>query len=158
MEDNISDGDDNYCAVCGEIFLVPTVLSCVSCNSSFCSSCLETCWGKYGAKLCPLCLKQNHGAPAQKTCKEHQEKLSLFCIADLEPICYTCYKLGRHMNHGVCITVKEALEYCKVSYYSVNERCRLPFMCYCHACFGLYCILTGLEIQEIESAYTEYLT
>ena len=117
MEDNVSDGDDSYCALCGEIFLVPTVLSCVSCNSSFCSSCLETCWGKYGAKLCPLCLKVDHGPPGQKTCKEHCEKLSFFCVADLEPICYTCCKLGRHMNHGVYIPIVEALEYCKVSYH-----------------------------------------
>ncbi|KAM6957645.1 zinc-binding protein A33 isoform 2-T2 [Aplochiton taeniatus] len=103
--------DESACAVCGEFFLVPVVLSCISCGCSFCSSCLEQFWEQHGSKECPLCFVKDHGPP-QRVCGDHGEKLSLFCIGDLEPICSECRRSGQHMNHRV-YPIKEALEDCK---------------------------------------------
>lgn len=105
--------DESSCAICGEIFLVPVVLSCISCGYSFCSSCLEQFWVQHGTKECPLCYEENPGPP-QRICEEHGEKLSLFCVGDLVPVCSLCHRSGLHVDHRV-YPIKEALEDCKVS-------------------------------------------
>ncbi|XP_067088631.1 zinc-binding protein A33 isoform X2 [Osmerus mordax] len=102
--------DESSCAVCGEIFLLPVVLSCVSCGCNFCNPCLENFWEQQGSKECPLCFEENRG-PTQRLCVDHGAKLTLFCVGDLEPICSQCRKSG-HMNHRV-YPIHEALEDCK---------------------------------------------
>ncbi|XP_032433610.1 E3 ubiquitin-protein ligase TRIM7-like [Xiphophorus hellerii] len=44
------------CHVCSETFRDPVSLSC---NHSFCSSCLEKFWEQTGNKNCPVCLRRS---------------------------------------------------------------------------------------------------
>lgn len=106
--------DESSCTICAEIFLDPVVLCCVGCDRSFCNSCLEQFWIQHGCKECPLCFKDNNGLP-HKSCKAHGEKLSLLCVADLEPVCSMCYRSGRHMNH-IVYPIREAFKDHKVSW------------------------------------------
>uniref|UniRef100_A0A3B3XDC1 RING-type E3 ubiquitin transferase n=1 Tax=Poecilia mexicana TaxID=48701 RepID=A0A3B3XDC1_9TELE len=43
------------CHVCSETFRDPVSLSC---NHSFCSSCLEEFWEQTGNKNCPICKRR----------------------------------------------------------------------------------------------------
>ncbi|XP_063759151.1 zinc-binding protein A33 isoform X2 [Eleginops maclovinus] len=98
--------DDSSCAVCGEIFLSSMVLCCLDCDRSFCNCCLEQFWIQNGTRQCPICFKANPGLPF-KSCEVHGRRLFLICVADLEPVCSTCYGSGRHMNH-IVYSIKEA--------------------------------------------------
>ncbi|XP_007547483.1 nuclear factor 7, brain-like [Poecilia formosa] len=44
------------CHLCSEIFRDPVSLSC---NHSFCSSCLQKCWEQTGNKNCPICERRS---------------------------------------------------------------------------------------------------
>ena len=104
--------EDPSCNVCGEIFNVPVVLSCLACGSSFCQFCLMQFWEEQGSQDCPICSKKSD-ASLTNLCEEHDEKLTFFCVADLCPVCEFCYKYGSHTNHRV-YPLKEAFEDCKV--------------------------------------------
>lgn len=101
METDISclSVEESYCSVCRETFLTPVVLCCVWCDLSFCNSCLEQFWKKYGTKECPLCFQQSLGLP-QRSCGAHGQRQFLICATDLEPVCSLCPKVGLHNNHG----------------------------------------------------------
>uniref|UniRef100_A0A3B5LQP6 B box-type domain-containing protein n=1 Tax=Xiphophorus couchianus TaxID=32473 RepID=A0A3B5LQP6_9TELE len=106
------DVDGSCCAVCGETFLAPVVLSCIGCGGSFCNFCLEQFWTQLCVKECPLCFKDSLGLP-YKSCKAHGERMLLFCVADLEPVCCVCSRSGHHMNHTV-FPIREAFRNHKV--------------------------------------------
>ncbi|CAB1342211.1 unnamed protein product [Coregonus sp. 'balchen'] len=81
--------ESESCTVCGEIFTFPVVLSCHACGCSFCKQCLGEFWEQQGSQICPMCILNDPG-PAQRTCEEHGNKFSLFCVTDLQPICTEC--------------------------------------------------------------------
>uniref|UniRef100_A0A3Q2TE11 Nuclear factor 7, brain-like n=1 Tax=Fundulus heteroclitus TaxID=8078 RepID=A0A3Q2TE11_FUNHE len=119
--------DESCCVVCGETFFAPVVLSCIVCGWSFCDICLEEFWAQLGAKECPLCFKDSLGLP-HKPCKIHGERMILFCVADLEPVCCICSRSGRHMNHRV-YPMKEAFrdrkEELKTALLPLKEKLKL---------------------------------
>uniref|UniRef100_I3KYL5 Tripartite motif containing 35-12 n=1 Tax=Oreochromis niloticus TaxID=8128 RepID=I3KYL5_ORENI len=111
------------CHVCSETFRDPVSLSC---NHSFCSSCLQQFWEK-SSKDCPLVnftLKNlaNSFAGTQKAgssetatgekklmavCSKHDEEPKLFCVDEQRAVCPVC-EFSLHQSHKV-VPVEEAV-------------------------------------------------
>ncbi|XP_020342441.2 zinc-binding protein A33 isoform X2 [Oncorhynchus kisutch] len=102
--------DDLSCAVCRKVFSVPVVLSCHTCGCSFCNLCLDEFWEQQGSEICPLCIIDYPGGP-QRMCVEHRDKLKIFCVTDLQPICDYHWSVD-HKDHKV-YPIAEAVVYCK---------------------------------------------
>lgn len=130
--------EDLSCPVCCDIFRDPILLAC---SHSFCRSCLQRCWATSALRECPVCRRRaskrsppsnlalknlcealvqarRDGSAARKgeICSLHGEKLKLFCLDDMHPVCVVCQTSKTHKKHE-CSPIEEAILDCK------NEIC-----------------------------------
>ncbi|XP_056094547.1 E3 ubiquitin-protein ligase TRIM35-like [Rhinichthys klamathensis goyatoka] len=113
--------EDLSCPVCCCIFINPVLLSC---SHSFCSSCIQRVWENNTLKECPVCRRtsSNDRPPVNLAlknlcesfqqerreksgsgvCRDHNEKLKLFCLDDQQPVCVVCRDSRKHTNHRFC--------------------------------------------------------
>ncbi|XP_054895566.1 zinc-binding protein A33-like [Poeciliopsis prolifica] len=122
------------CNVCSETFRDPVSLSC---NHSFCSSCLQKFWEQTGNKNCPICKRksskdfpyvnfslkeladsftgrQKSGSSETETggkqlmvCSKHQEDTKLFCEDEQRAVCPVC-DFFLHQSHKV-VPIEQAV-------------------------------------------------
>ncbi|XP_027859318.1 nuclear factor 7, brain-like [Xiphophorus couchianus] len=110
--------EDLCCPVCQDVFMDPVVLSC---SHSFCKECLKNWWREKPARECPVCktrvvtedrpsnlvlnnlcetfLVPRDQRDSEGLCSLHSEKLKLFCLDHLEPICSICRDSKKHTDH-----------------------------------------------------------
>ncbi|XP_041654517.1 nuclear factor 7, brain-like [Cheilinus undulatus] len=122
------------CHLCSETFKDPMSLSC---NHSFCSSCLEEFWEKSEDKNCPICKKKSseyflvvnfglkeladsfagrqkdgsYEAEGEKkvelVCQKHPEETKIFCKDEDRVLCPVC-EFSLHHSHKM-VPVEEAV-------------------------------------------------
>ncbi|KAI4890293.1 hypothetical protein NFI96_026069 [Prochilodus magdalenae] len=125
--------EDFYCPVCCEIFRDPVIMGC---SHSVCKDCLQKFWETKGSRECPVCrrrssknipprnlalknlcegfLQERHqitSAGPEHICREHSEKLRLFCLEDLQPVCLVCRDSRTHKNHEFLPLQEAAQDY-----------------------------------------------
>ncbi|XP_078501940.1 E3 ubiquitin-protein ligase TRIM39-like isoform X1 [Lissotriton helveticus] len=136
--------EEATCSICLEYFTDPVAADC---GHAFCLSCITRCWeGLQTDFPCPQCretsknkilrparqlgnivelLKQLHTPSAsvqgENLCREHEEKLKLFCEDDQEPICLICRESRVHKAHSVLPMQEAAQEYKKTLYGHVER-------------------------------------
>ncbi|XP_077948757.1 nuclear factor 7, brain-like [Gasterosteus aculeatus] len=107
--------EDLCCPVCQEVFKNPVLLSC---SHSFCKVCLKSWWREKQAQECPVCRTTSSGShppcnlvlknlceafllerASETLCSLHSEKLRLFCLDHLQPVCVVCRDSQKHTNH-----------------------------------------------------------
>uniref|UniRef100_A0A668SGB1 RING-type domain-containing protein n=1 Tax=Oreochromis aureus TaxID=47969 RepID=A0A668SGB1_OREAU len=101
------------CHVCSETFRDPVSLSC---NHSFCSSCLQKFWEQAKNTNCPIC-KRKYKSGSSETlkekkvlelvCNKHQKESKLFCVDEERAVCPVC-DFSHHQSHKV-VPVEEAV-------------------------------------------------
>ncbi|XP_069490958.1 E3 ubiquitin-protein ligase TRIM39-like [Ambystoma mexicanum] len=116
--------EEATCSICLEYFKGPVS---VECGHAYCLTCITQCWEGLEANFpCPQCrvtsqsktlrpyrqlgnvaelakrLHVSSATPqAENMCREHDEKLKLFCEDDQKPICLVCRESKDHKNHTV---------------------------------------------------------
>ncbi|XP_054633672.1 zinc-binding protein A33-like [Dunckerocampus dactyliophorus] len=120
MAAHVFSREDLICPQCTGIYCLPVLLQC---GHNLCKVCLQKFWEWKGCQECPVCcvvstpkrppinlpLKiaadQYHLEQSRKNgelCKIHNEKLSIFCQNDEEPICLLCQTSKQHKIHRCC--------------------------------------------------------
>ncbi|XP_069093384.1 E3 ubiquitin-protein ligase TRIM39-like isoform X2 [Pleurodeles waltl] len=128
--------EEATCSICLEYFTDPVAAEC---GHAFCLSCITRCWEGLETDFpCPQCretsknkilrpirqlgnivelLKQLQTLSAapqgENLCREHEEKLKLFCEEDQVPICVICRESREHKAHSVLPIPEAALGYKK---------------------------------------------
>ncbi|XP_049434537.1 nuclear factor 7, brain-like [Epinephelus fuscoguttatus] len=122
------------CHVCSETFRDPVSLSC---NHSFCSSCLQKFWEQAKDKNCPICKRKSSkdnpyvnftlkeladsfagrqkagssetekGEKKEVVCSKHQEEPRLFCMDEDRAVCPVC-EFSLHQSHKV-VPIEQAV-------------------------------------------------
>ncbi|KAJ1134703.1 hypothetical protein NDU88_001150 [Pleurodeles waltl] len=136
--------EEATCSICLEYFTDPVS---VECGHAFCLSCITRCWEGLETDFpCPQCretsknkilrpirqlgnivelLKQLQTPSAdpqgENLCREHEEKLKLFCEDDQVPICVICRESRDHKAHSV-LPIPEAARGYKKSLHDHVER------------------------------------
>ncbi|XP_069491136.1 E3 ubiquitin-protein ligase TRIM39-like isoform X2 [Ambystoma mexicanum] len=126
--------EEATCSICLEYFTEPVS---VECGHAFCLSCITQCWEGLKANFpYPQCretsqsktlrpyrqlgnmveiAKQLHASSntpqEENLCREHEEKLKLFCEDDQRPICVICRESRGHRAHTVLPIPEAAQEY-----------------------------------------------
>ncbi|XP_078501937.1 E3 ubiquitin-protein ligase TRIM39-like isoform X2 [Lissotriton helveticus] len=132
------------CSICLEYFTDPVAADC---GHAFCLSCITRYWEGLGTDFpCPECrqsnknkilrpvrqlgnivelLKHLHTPSAtvqgENLCREHEEKLKLFCEDDQEAICLICRESKDHKTHSVLPMQEAAQEYNKILHGHVEQ-------------------------------------
>ncbi|KAL7827331.1 hypothetical protein SRHO_G00330490 [Serrasalmus rhombeus] len=127
--------EDFSCPVCHEIFRDPVILHC---SHSVCKDCLQQFWKSKGSRECPVCRRKSPvekppinlalknlcetfsqesspraSAGSGTRCIPHSEKLKLFCLDDLQPVCLVCRDSKIHTNHKFLPLQEAAVDYKK---------------------------------------------
>ncbi|XP_062391038.1 zinc-binding protein A33-like [Sardina pilchardus] len=113
--------EDFSCPVCRDVFKNPVIMKC---SHSVCRACLDQFWETKGHRECPVCRKRisNSTPPsnlalknlcetflqernlrasaAAHLCARHNQKLEVFCVEDLQPVCVACRDSAEHSNHN----------------------------------------------------------
>ncbi|XP_078496808.1 E3 ubiquitin-protein ligase TRIM39-like [Lissotriton helveticus] len=136
--------EEATCSICLEYFTDPVSLEC---GHNFCLSCITRYWeGLQTDFPCPQCREISHSktlrpnrqlanvveiskllrAPSPtpqegNLCREHEEKLKLFCEDDQEPICVVCSVSRDHKPHTV-LPIREAAQEYKERFQSYPDR------------------------------------
>ncbi|KAM4577821.1 nuclear factor 7, brain-like [Fundulus diaphanus] len=121
------------CHVCSETFRDPVSLSC---NHSFCSSCLQKFWEQAGNKNCPICKRSSKENPSinfslkeladsfagkqneasyemekekenKVVCEKHSEVPYWFCKDEQRAVCPVC-EFSLHQSHKV-VPIEQAV-------------------------------------------------
>ncbi|KAM4578625.1 nuclear factor 7, brain-like [Fundulus diaphanus] len=121
------------CHVCSETFRDPVSLSC---NHSFCSSCLQKFWEQAGNKNCPICKRSSKENPSinfslkeladsfskrqneassemekekekKVVCEKHSEVPYWFCEDEQRAVCPVC-EFSLHQSHKV-VPIEQAV-------------------------------------------------
>ncbi|XP_036428055.1 zinc-binding protein A33-like [Colossoma macropomum] len=125
--------EDLSCPVCFQIFKDPVILRC---SHSVCKDCLQRFWETKESRECPVCRRrssmenplpnlalknlsesflqerrQRSSTGSENICRVHGEKLRLFCLDDLQPVCVVCWVSQIHMNHKFLSLQDAALDY-----------------------------------------------
>ncbi|XP_077372862.1 zinc-binding protein A33-like [Festucalex cinctus] len=110
--------EDLICPQCTDIYCFPVLLQC---GHNVCKVCLQQFWEWKGCRECPVCQvvsipkrppinlalkiaadKYHAEKMSPNRCKLHEEKLSVYCQNDEEPICLVCQMAKRHKIHECC--------------------------------------------------------
>lgn len=104
------------CPVCQDYFKDPVLLPC---SHSFCNACVLRWWATERTRECPVCktLSSTNAPPPRNlvlknlceafllevesgfVCRQHSEKLKLYCLDHRTPICVVCRNSVNHRNH-----------------------------------------------------------
>lgn len=124
--------DDLLCPQCSDIYCLPVLLQC---GHNVCKVCLHKFWELKRCRECPVCravsvperppinlalkiaaeeYQGQRTSRVQGICLLHEQKLTIFCQNDEEPICLVCQTSKRHKVHECCPVV-EASRQKKVS-------------------------------------------
>ncbi|XP_069491139.1 E3 ubiquitin-protein ligase TRIM39-like isoform X2 [Ambystoma mexicanum] len=135
--------EEATCSICLGYFTEPVS---VECGHAFCLSCITQCWEGLEANFpCPQCretsqsktlrpnwlvanmvaiAKQLHASSntpqEENLCREHEEKLKLFCEDDQRPICVVC-SMSRDQKPHTVLPISEAAQEYKDKLYSQME-------------------------------------
>ncbi|XP_078497595.1 E3 ubiquitin-protein ligase TRIM39-like [Lissotriton helveticus] len=135
--------EEATCSICLDYFSDPVS---VECGHAFCLSCIIKCWeGLQTDFPCPQCrsvsetkflrpnrqlanvveiakqLQVSTVIPQEvNLCREHEEKLKLFCEVDQKPICVVCSMSRDHKQHMV-LPIREAAQEYKEKFHSYTD-------------------------------------
>uniref|UniRef100_UPI0037E9B99B zinc-binding protein A33-like n=1 Tax=Semicossyphus pulcher TaxID=241346 RepID=UPI0037E9B99B len=133
--------EDLLCPQCSEIYCLPVLLNC---GHNVCQVCLQKFWKWKGSRECPVCrVVSVPGKPAvnlqlklaadeyqvqkfcrsQEVCCIHNQKLTIFCHNDEEPICLVCQTSKWHKVHQ-CRPMEEAAQQKKTEVSATLESLR----------------------------------
>ncbi|KAM5200718.1 E3 ubiquitin-protein ligase TRIM38-like isoform 2-T3 [Hipposideros larvatus] len=144
--------EEATCSICLSLMTEP---QSISCGHSFCQRCLEGFLDNHSHQQpnlrqhpCPQCrapfnrtsLRPNKQLgnlieamkklDLEMTCKEHGEKLHLFCEDDVQLICWRCERSPQHKGHNttlvedVCPGYKELLQEAVSNLRELEKECR----------------------------------